>query len=118
MINFLYAQLSCPACGASSKFEITFEYGHCRLYNYQIGDFIHWVGDDGVGDIRNKFVRVDAVGGPCRKCEMKYLDFDIFIRDNVIEKAWPVVGRETIKPAECEVLNEADYFHALKNSSS
>lgn len=118
MINFLHAQVLCPICAVRSKFEMTFEYGHCRLYNYEIGDLIQWVGNDGVGDVRNKFVRVDATGGGCLNCGSKHTDFDIFIRNNLLEKAIPVVGRETTNPADFEVLNEVDYLHLLQNSTS
>jgi hypothetical protein len=87
--NILKAVCICPICGKSELFSIQFKYGSTWQYEYKIGETLRWGGNQ-IGVQTNKPVQVEAIGGPCPNCATDYIEFNIMIKWNVIERAIPL----------------------------
>jgi hypothetical protein len=80
--NILNCDAVCPSCHSKERFEIQFQYGHLRLYEYEIGSTIFFknLPNDGT----HKLIKVKGIAGPCPNCLTDNLEFDICIDHNVI----------------------------------
>jgi len=79
-----------PETGNSTPLRIQFKFGDTWQYQYQIGDKLKWGGND-IGPRDAKHVVVDGVlegQSPTGVGE----DFEVHIRDGVIEKVVPASG--------------------------
>jgi len=79
-----------PKSGAVKDLRVQFKYGDTWQHEYQIGDKLFWGGND-IGVPNATYVVVDAVveGSPPEGVSE---DFEIHIRNGIIEKAIPASG--------------------------
>lgn len=87
--NVLTADSSCPNCGRTATFEVQFKYGDTWQHRYTLGQQVRWGGND-IGIPGQKYVHVEAIGGPCPYCGIDDLEFDINLVDDYITELVPI----------------------------
>lgn len=77
-------------CGSEVVARVAFHYGHKWQYTYSVGDQLKWGGND-EGEPGHRLVVVRGYGLRCPSCghPAGVEDFQITIRDGVIERVEP-----------------------------
>lgn len=87
--NTVRIQARCPVCGEEGPFDVQFKYGDTWQHIYKLGEDLKWGGND-IGVKGIKAVRVEGIGGPCKKCKANDIEFDIFVECNRISRVVPL----------------------------
>jgi hypothetical protein len=89
--NTVIVDLNNPASGSPTKLRIQFKFGETRQHIYHIGDTLKWGGND-IGPPDARYVVVDGAveGDPPPGIGE---DFEVYIKDGVIEKVQPSTGK-------------------------
>jgi hypothetical protein len=82
----------CPVCWVAGNFDVQFKYGNTWQFHYKIGDKLKWGGND-VGVDTERTVRVEAITGPCENCGADFIECDVYITNNGIERV-DLIGLE------------------------
>jgi hypothetical protein len=82
----------CERCHSEIRRAVQLRYGDTWQHRFQVGDRVPWGGND-VGDPGRGLVVVAGYGDECPVCGfVPELDYDITIRDDVIESVRPSSG--------------------------
>ena len=90
LFNSLRVKASCPSCGAEMSQNIQFQYGDTYQHEYKIGDEILWSNSEPSNDwgcSSDEYVVIEGLGENCGNCAGLFPVFDVFVKENILEKA-------------------------------
>src|SRR5271167_4572657 len=83
---------TCPRCASRIHRAVQFKYGDTWQHRFVEGDRIQWGGND-IGEPGHSVVIVLGAAGACPLCgDVPDVDYDITIREDVIEDVRPSDG--------------------------